>query len=146
MHTEYFLNRSIPVPESGCWLWEGCTDPQGYGQVRTRGKTCAAHREAYRAFNGDIPAGLVVMHTCDTPRCINPGHLRLGTYADNNLDKALKGRALYGERHPRAKLCLADVQAIRVSTEPRAALAKKYGVGLTAVARILTGRAWAQTP
>lgn len=146
MQPEYFHRRSIPVPEAGCWLWEGCTDPQGYGQVRTHGKTCAAHREAYRAFKGDIPDGLVLLHTCDTPGCINPDHLRLGTRADNNRDKAVKGRALHGERNPRARLSVHDVRTIRASTEPSGAVAARYGVGANHVRCIRTGAAWGRTP
>ena len=80
-----------------CWLWTAGTDRDGYGkfaighggqnQTHTR-----AHRFAYETFVGPIPDGHVVMHTCDTPPCVNPAHLMTGTPLDNNDDKVAKGR------------------------------------------------------
>ena len=53
----------------------------------------AVHREVWAAANGPIPAGGVIMHTCDNPGCINIEHLRLGTPGQNSRDMAVKGRA-----------------------------------------------------
>lgn len=82
---------------SGCWLWQaGCT-PRGYGMVNLgrladgTQQTTYAHRVAYVLAHGDIPAGMVVMHSCDTPACVNPAHLSLGTQADNVSDGVRKG-------------------------------------------------------
>lgn len=33
------------------------------------------------------------MHSCDNIKCLNPEHLSLGTYADNNKDRSNKGRS-----------------------------------------------------
>ena len=74
-----------------CWEWQGRIDRYGYGQVRVRGKTGKAHREAYRAFHGD-PGKLLVLHTCDNRKCCNPKHLFLGTHKDNMADMVKKGR------------------------------------------------------
>ncbi|UVX31200.1 HNH endonuclease [Klebsiella phage VLCpiA1b] len=73
----------------------------GYGSARYPtlkvGGSVRMHRAEYCLANGltleDI-AGLVVMHTCDNPRCINPEHLVLGTQRDNMLDMRNKGRAV----------------------------------------------------
>lgn len=35
-----------------------------------------AHRAAWVAVNGLIPAGLTIDHTCKNRRCVNPTHLR----------------------------------------------------------------------
>ena len=80
-----------------CWFWTAGRDRDGYGRfaVGLGGKAQAhvrAHRFAYETFNGPIPDGLVVMHTCDNPPCVNPRHLELGTSQDNNDDKVQKGR------------------------------------------------------
>lgn len=95
--------------ESGCWLWTGSVDSWGYGTVRvggSRGHTYKAHRIAWQVTHGPIPQGKRVMHRCDVTRCINPAHLLLGSDADNNDDKARKGRA------PK-KLTPDDVREIR---------------------------------
>lgn len=84
----------------GCWLWTGDEGPTGYGQYaivsRGRRKMWRAHRLVFTMANGEIPAGLVVMHKCDVPLCVRPRHLALGTSADNAADMATKGRGRNG--------------------------------------------------
>ena len=80
----------------GCWTWVGNLAAKGYGKIRTAGRGSAwlyAHRASWQLHNGPIPNGLCVLHRCDNPPCVNPEHLWLGTWADNNRDMALKGRA-----------------------------------------------------
>ena len=43
-------------------------------------------RYIYQMFKGEIPSGLVIRHTCDNKKCINPDHLILGTYKENTQD------------------------------------------------------------
>lgn len=98
--SERLLNMSIPEPNSGCFIWLGATNPDGYGNVRVGSRTdgtrrqLKAHRAAWSAFVGEIPDGVHVLHRCDNPACINPEHLFLGTHTDNMRDMVAKGRAV----------------------------------------------------
>jgi hypothetical protein len=50
-------------------------------------------------FVGPIPDDMGICHRCDTPPCVNPDHLFLGTQKDNMADCAAKGRLATGEQH-----------------------------------------------
>ena len=78
-------------PVSGCWLWNGGPSG-GYGKVTVEQRRIGAHRAAYEAFREPIPAGMEVCHRCDTPPCVNPDHLFLGTRRQNMEDMMKKGR------------------------------------------------------
>lgn len=84
------------IAESGCHEWTGTRNRQGYGVVciaiDKKPTGIPAPRLQWMHCHGEIPEGMVVMHTCDNPCCVNPDHLRLGTYGDNINDCVAKGR------------------------------------------------------
>lgn len=91
---------SIPEPNSGCWLWLGSTGNSGYGKTRfDHSHDISAHRVSYTAFNGEIPQGMCVLHTCDVRLCVNPNHLFLGTKKQNSMDMVKKGRNYSPAKH-----------------------------------------------
>ena len=94
-------DKIMPEPNSGCWLWTGGVDLDGYGRVSYLGRTRAAHRLAFLLAEGYLPPrpsyhhpnhgkALVFDHRCRTPACVNPDHLRVVTVAENTR----RGKAL----------------------------------------------------
>jgi hypothetical protein len=82
----------------GCWIWTGSQNRKGYGWVGVPGRqTKLAHRVSWVLANGHLDASACVLHRCDTPACVRPDHLFLGSKADNNRDMVSKGRHFRGE-------------------------------------------------
>lgn len=89
-----FVDKSGPVPAHDpslgpCWVWTGPHDAKGYGRW---GKKVAS-RHSWTLAGGTIPRDLWVLHHCDNPPCVNPGHLYVGTVAENVRDMVTRGRA-----------------------------------------------------
>lgn len=120
-----------------CWNWLAATFTNGYGAFGvTSGKMKTAHRVSYELVHGKIPEGMVVMHTCDNPLCVNPSHLVVGTYQDNTNDMVSKSRQAKGEKHGRAKLTENDV--LRIYDMVReGGLSQEYIAGLFNISRML---------
>ena len=126
----------------GCWPWTGATGGDGYGHVWLGGRVEIASRAAFRWARGPIPPGMLVCHTCDDRLCVNPGHLFLGTPADNMRDMVAKDRALTGVRNPAARLTLQQIRVIRVAEGTAASIGRTFGISGRHVADIRAGRRW----
>lgn len=150
-----------------CWLWTGPRLPAGYGQFAagSRARRFYAHRFSWMlAHNAEVPMGLMVLHSCDTPPCVNPRHLRLGTAADNSADCTSRGRRApveltrhCGEKNGRATITAEQAQEIRHRywATPRqqrirrgqlAAIAADYGLSTVMILLIANGRNWQDRP
>lgn len=91
------LLSSYEVDEvTGCWNWTGSLRG-GYGAIKDKKMGYGAHRISYALHKGPITDGLLVCHTCDNRKCINPDHLWLGTQKDNMQDCSKKGRIVTHE-------------------------------------------------
>lgn len=137
-------------PRGTCWLWIGQHGPRGYGQFSNRqGYSAYAHRAAWELARGKIPAGLKVLHKCDTPLCVRPSHLFVGTQADNMADMQKKGRAhrvgRKGTANHRARLTDEQVREIRrraASGEAQNKLAEEFPCGHATINRIVLRKSW----
>ena len=135
---------TAPAPETGsvptgCVPWVGARTAAGYGTVSVNGRTELAHRIAVNA-----PPGTHVRHTCDTPACVNPAHLLVGTRAENMADMVARGRSSRGEHRPAAKLTESDVRIIRGcrGVVPQRTLAAMLGVSTAVVTAAQLGHTW----
>ena len=125
-------------PADGCWLWRGAKDRDGYGVIADAGRTLAAHRVGFELYKRPLPPGALLMHSCDTPSCVNPAHLSIGTKRANAADMTAKGR-----RASKLTRELAlQIRARANAGETCSALASEFGVAESTVRAIKSGTAW----
>lgn len=138
------FSKKFTKHESGCWLWNF---PRPDGRANTfyfEERPQIAYRVAYKLFNGEIPHGICVLHSCDNGLCVNPEHLFLGTHQDNTNDMLSKKRhwAKCGEEKKNSKLTEEMVREIRNSPLNGNQLSKKFGVNRRTVYDVLDGKTW----
>ena len=154
----------------GCWLWVGALNSKGYGNFWWDGRYQAAHRVSFVLAKGEIPPKIRVLHHCDTPACVRPDHLFLGTQLDNIRDMWAKGRSAHqtvphlmvhhgdrngsrtkperlwrGEKNANSKLREADVRAIRSlhdGGKTYREIAAQYGVSFPLIGYICRRDIW----
>lgn len=137
-----------------CWLWTGASFRKGYGNFswKFNGKVTniGAHRFSYQlAHQVVLSRSQLVLHKCDTPACVRPAHLFVGTHDDNMRDMVHKGRhwvvPMPGEKNPSAKLTIKDVVEIRTryrSGEFQRIIASDFGIRQNHVSRIVRNESW----
>lgn len=90
----FWAKVDIKGPDD-CWLWTATVTSKGYGSFAVAPKkTATAHKVAWAlAKNNGVMSDPKdhIMHSCDVKRCVNPGHLELGTAAQNNRDAIDRG-------------------------------------------------------
>ena len=123
---ERFMAK-VHKAENGCWLWTAYRMRNGYGNFRTPLRHELAHRASYRLFIGVLDAR-DVMHSCDTPSCVNPEHLSLGTRFENMQDAKSKMRMRTGEAHGRSKLTDMQVALVRAASGLQREIADTFGI------------------
>lgn len=148
----------VEIDESGCHLWKASKFYHGYGKFKIGNSTRLAHRVAFSIEHGIDFTDKLVMHSCDTPLCVNPYHLSLGTDQDNAQDRENKGRGdqsqgeNYSSRDPQwrneegkfgaSKLTESDVQLIRSDTRSRREIASDFNIDHSHVRKIKNRQVW----
>ena len=143
---ERFWDKVDVQGPDDCWLWTACTSWNGYGKIRIDGKDLRAHRLMYELEVGPIPSDKIVRHTCDTPACVNPKHLLLGTHKENSQDQVERGRSYKGSKNPNAVLNEEKVLQIRqlFDTEGKSAvdLAQLFAINLWIIKKVVYRQQW----
>lgn len=126
-----------PVRKNNGYLCVTLTDGKNRPQI-------SVHRLVARAFLGECPIGLHVLHGDGNKSNNHYTNLCYGTPAENAVDTLKHGRRRSGANHPMAKLDADAVMHIRSSNRTGAALAAMYGVSRSHISAVRRGRAWAE--
>lgn len=129
---------------SACWEWQGGLDSKGYGTLRNgdgQRRRLLAHRVSFAINNGELIAGLVICHSCDNPKCVNPAHLFQATQRENTLDAVAKGRLKPSNRNSGTSTLTANLveilDALR-NGERQVDIAARFDTSQTTVSYIKT--------
>lgn len=138
--------KGVEKKENGCWIFTKGSTP--YGRLKMGGVVQGAHIASWKLHGGKIEDGKILLHSCDTPRCVNPAHLSVGTHSENAADKCKKGRhnSPKGAANVNSKLDEEKVLYIRESLankiETINSLAKKYGTSFQVIYHVAIGSGW----
>lgn len=131
--------------ETGCWMWQAFRNPKGYGMIYYDGRVWLAHRLSFTLHRHNIPGGLCACHSCDTPSCVNPDHIFLGSNADNVQDAVNKGRIPFGESRSNSKLTdelVMEMVSKYANGATSRELSEEYGIHEAYVPAIIRGKQW----
>jgi len=140
-----------------CLLWHGPVSHNGYGTAKSGGGKVRVHRVACWAAHGaPTEERNFALHSCHTPSCYNPLHLRWGNNKENMADKKADGTNNHGENHQGSKLTEEQVLEIRSTAAAQAhlpmhhpdrssqrLLGSIYGVHQVQIGNIIRGTRWA---
>lgn len=133
--------RTIPEPNTGCYLWEGhprlgLGNGKMYGLIRYNGPMQMVHRVVWEAAHGPLQPGQQVLHSCDQPACNNLDHLFVGTNDDNHADKARKDRGKKRLTHAKAL----EIHRLAREGMKVGQIADKYDLHNGYVSNLLSGK------
>lgn len=136
-----FMSKVSIDSETNCWNWQGYVEPNGYGHSTYKNKTIRAHRLSYFLFKDNTNPSLVICHSCDNRKCVNPDHLREDTRKSNSIDMVNSGNQM------NQKLSVEQVIEIKkrlINWYPglNTQLAEEYGVNNRTISGIKTGKRW----
>lgn len=141
-----FWNKVNKIPgEDSCWLWTGAKNGKGYGwitvYVNKKQRFFFVHKVSFEWEFGEIPNGKIIRHKCDTPLCVRPSHLLLGTHQDNTNDMMSRGRYVSGVAVITAGVASA-IRLRRSQGESVKSIAFDFNLTPQHVSNICTGVYW----
>ena len=143
-NSNYAKKIAYIVTANDCWECVSHTkDKAGYPVITRMGRFWRLSRYIYTISKGEIPDGLLILHACDNPKCMNPDHLSAGTSAENSRDMTQKGRQAKGEDNGGGvKLDENKVRAIRSDERSLQSIANDYGVSKKLILLVKQRRNW----
>ena len=141
------IERNLRI-NGNCILWVGLQNNKGYGKAwyPKTGKLILLHRLIWAAVNGAIPDKKNILHSCDTPGCINPEHLSAGTQSENIKDAFRRGRMdMSGDKHPQKIVTgeqVIEMRKLYAEGVMQKDLAKRFGLKCNSVSYIVNRRNW----
>ncbi len=146
MITRFWNNVEVGKLDQ-CWIWTGSvfnnSIKRNYGRFCIHGQRYSAHRISL-AIIGKRDSNKLVCHSCNTPSCVNPNHLRFGTDIDNQRDRKSAQTDNIGTRNGRAKLNESDIPIIRklAGRVPQKQLCELFNVTRRLIRNIVLGKNW----
>lgn len=137
--------RLYAIDTDECTLWPYNRSGKGYGRLKILGQHQGTHRLSCIKAHGMPPFdGAQAAHSCGTPLCMNPRHLRWATNQENAADRANHGTQAYG-RMPEVVLSDTLVREMRIYRRAGVSvpqLAAHYGITQTHASRVVNGKSW----
>lgn len=144
--------------QNDCWPWIAHVAPTGYAGFwlgrKFKPHKVSAHRLMFSLQYGPIPDGLQACHKCDNRRCVNPGHIFLGTHKDNADDRERKGRGNHkgnsnfrnrGPRNGNSRITIEQLREIRSMLKRgvyQKEIALQFPISQTQVSAIKLGKSY----
>lgn len=98
---------------------------------------------AWQMRYGFIPEGMMVLHKCNNPSCVNVDHLYLGNHDKNMADRMAAGNYKKDDEHPRSVVTPKMVYRIMEMKEKNdCQIGRELGISRDVVRRIRLGRSW----
>lgn len=129
--------------EDNCWNYKGSRHNSGYGEIGWGDKDhYLSNRLSYIIFNGLIPYGKIVRHTCDNRLCVNPKHLILGTHYDNSIDSVKRNRQGHMKLNEECVKVIKWMLKYKLRRGLAAKLARLHNVVPETIGAIKAGKSW----
>ncbi len=131
-----------------CWEHSYAPDKNGYATIYINYQKYRLSRFIYEYhYQEDIPKNMLICHSCDNPKCVNPKHLFIGSHKDNMKDMVNKNRQAKGENQGTSKLTTIEVETILLDClnnkfNNMSEVSRCYKVSVQQITRILEGESW----